>query len=224
MLVPVVSASCSRSDRASGARVHDSPHRRDQDALRAGQQWPGALEYAIRNARHFVLLIGPKTHESNWVRKELQLARKTGKATIIPVVIGANLGELENEFPRVSAISRLPSVAPRGGTSAVVRSAILNRTIAIVGQSLRMPDTGQAERRRPHCPSRGGGLANDRRSVLPALQKRGCDQRRCLSHSGMLGSSIAYESWNDSSNVGPMPRFGDDQRRPGVRFDVARRR
>jgi hypothetical protein len=64
---------------------------RDQEALRPGLKWWPTLQRAIARSRHFVLLIGASTHESPWVRREVQYAIEKG-VKIIPVVTDGAIG------------------------------------------------------------------------------------------------------------------------------------
>jgi TIR domain-containing protein len=108
-------------DEASARRLSDSLARlginvfRDHEALRPGQEWPGALEHAIRSARHFVLLVGRHTLERPWVKKELRLALGSKRITIIPVLAGGKLEDWETEFPGLSAIQALEYGSPSWG-------------------------------------------------------------------------------------------------------------
>jgi hypothetical protein len=60
---------------------------RDKEALRAGEEWWPALQRAIARSRFFVLLLGTKTNDSEWVKRELAVAEKEG-IPIIPVLAG----------------------------------------------------------------------------------------------------------------------------------------
>ncbi len=65
---------------------------RDQEALRPGQRmWP-ALSDAVERAKNLILLIGPTTHKSQWVKKEVRHAIEHS-TNIIPILAG---GSLEN--------------------------------------------------------------------------------------------------------------------------------
>lgn len=69
---------------------------RDEDALKAGDKWWDVITDAISRTRRFVVLIGPTTHESEYVVKEVRLALQNNKV-IIPVLAGGRIedwGEL----------------------------------------------------------------------------------------------------------------------------------
>ena len=117
-----VFVSYDRRDNLSRARrLSDSLARRgmnvfrDQEGLRTGQHFPPALAHAIAGARHFVLLIGPHTHESGWVKEELTLARTNRKCTINPVLAGGDLTSWEHEFPGLSTLHAREYADPSWG-------------------------------------------------------------------------------------------------------------
>jgi hypothetical protein len=86
---------------------------RDQEKLRAGQKWWPVIRRVIQRSRFFVLLIGPQTHESEWVRKELACARRLGsRITIVPVLAGGSLRSWEREFPEISRLHALDFGTP----------------------------------------------------------------------------------------------------------------
>ncbi len=67
---------------------------RDKEVLRAGAKWWPALKGAIARARHLVVLIGSKTGDSTWVKKEVEHASGKG-VNIIPVLLSAELPDWE---------------------------------------------------------------------------------------------------------------------------------
>jgi len=75
---------------AAALQAHGRNVFRDQEALRAGQRWWPTLQRAIGRARHLVVLIGPTTHESTWVTREVRHALRK-KVHVIPVVMGGSL-------------------------------------------------------------------------------------------------------------------------------------
>jgi hypothetical protein len=116
-----VFVSYDRRDLTTARRLSESLARRgisvfrDQEGLRAGQQWPRALEHAIRKSRHFVLLVGRHTHESSNVKKELRLALEDSRTTIIPVLAGGRLEDWETEFPGLSTTQAPECGSPSWG-------------------------------------------------------------------------------------------------------------
>lgn len=74
----------------------------DQDYLRTGDSWPEEIESAIRNADAFVLVVSPQALESDWVKRELEHARKT-KTPILPVVFGETVfpGWFQRQFGKI---------------------------------------------------------------------------------------------------------------------------
>ena len=63
---------------------------RDKEKLRAGDKWPEVLKLAVERARCVVLLIGAHTHESDWVRREIDHARQKD-VRVIPVLFRGNV-------------------------------------------------------------------------------------------------------------------------------------
>ena len=87
-------------------------HLRDQEALRGGQHFPEALARAVQNARHFVLLVGTHTHESEWVDEELRLACQNDKTTIIPVLVDGELKTWAARCTRLGNVHTLTYNSP----------------------------------------------------------------------------------------------------------------
>lgn len=68
---------------------------RDKEALRAGDEWWPALKRAIGRARLLVVVIGRTTHDSDWVKREVQHAIRGG-VNVIPVLAGGTLDHWTN--------------------------------------------------------------------------------------------------------------------------------
>jgi hypothetical protein len=77
----------------------------DQQALPGGSTWRREIYDAIEGARHMVVLLGPKTHESEEVRGELNHAFECG-TPVIPVLVGGKLEDWE-DMPRLCALHAL---------------------------------------------------------------------------------------------------------------------
>ncbi len=78
---------------------------RDQEALRGGQMWASVLENAVSRSRCLVLLMGAKTHESAWVKRELKYALDNN-VRVIPVLAGGKLNKWD-DFPNLSGIQEI---------------------------------------------------------------------------------------------------------------------
>jgi hypothetical protein len=79
---------------------------RDKEALRGGEKWWPALKHAIKRSRYFVVLLGAETHTSDWVKKEIQVARENG-VRLIPILAGAKTRDWKDILDR-HALSLLP--------------------------------------------------------------------------------------------------------------------
>jgi hypothetical protein len=92
-----VFVSYQNSDASKAARISETLQTsgvsvfRDKEVLQGGQRWWPELKKAIARCRYFVLLIGPTTHKSDWVMRELKYAIQK-KITVIPVLAGGHLG------------------------------------------------------------------------------------------------------------------------------------
>ncbi len=77
----------------------------DHVSIKAGSNWETVLLNAVRRSRCVVVLIGKKTHESEWVKKEVNEAISMG-VSVVPILIG---GSLDNwvELSQVQAIKGL---------------------------------------------------------------------------------------------------------------------
>lgn len=67
---------------------------RDKAVLKAGARWWPAIKRAVARARHLVVLIGPTTSDSTWVKKEVEHAHREG-VNIVPVLLAAGLPDWE---------------------------------------------------------------------------------------------------------------------------------
>jgi hypothetical protein len=100
-----------RSDQLFATRLADSLRSlglsvfRDQESLRGGSEWRESIDNAIEGARDVVVLLGPKTHGSEEVRRELEHAFKCG-TPVIPVLVGGDLGAW-TDMPRLRALHAL---------------------------------------------------------------------------------------------------------------------
>lgn len=60
---------------------------RDLEGLRGGDRWWPTLKRAITRSQRLIVLIGPTTHESIWVRREIQHALDNG-VWVVPLLAG----------------------------------------------------------------------------------------------------------------------------------------
>jgi hypothetical protein len=82
---------------------------RDVTSLRAGEDWPAALERAARGADCVVVLVSPAAADSDWVRREVGWATAELKVgglveRIIPVVMP---GGGWDDFPELARFQRV---------------------------------------------------------------------------------------------------------------------
>lgn len=52
--------------------------------LEVGGEWRSELENRIRESKYFILLVGPTTFDSDWVRREIDIAAEAG-CIIVPI-------------------------------------------------------------------------------------------------------------------------------------------
>lgn len=78
---------------------------RDRVSIPGGEIWESAILDAVEHARCLVLLVGKDTHNSIWVRKELERALEKN-VFILPVLIGGNLDDW-SEFGQLKRLQAL---------------------------------------------------------------------------------------------------------------------
>lgn len=79
---------------------------RDLEGLRGGDRWWPTLKRAITRSQRLIVLIGRTTHQSIWVRREVQHALDND-VRVVPVLAGGELrrwGALGEQLPRRHAL------------------------------------------------------------------------------------------------------------------------
>lgn len=77
----------------------------DHVSIKAGSDWQRVLLDAVSRSRCLVILIGEKTHQSDWVKKEVHYAI-SNRVPIIPVLIGGSLNNWQGiaKLPQIQSI------------------------------------------------------------------------------------------------------------------------
>jgi hypothetical protein len=79
---------------------------RDQEGLRGGDKWWPVIQRTISRSQRLVLLIGRTTHESTWVRKEVEHAFDNG-VRVIPILSGGDFQSWGEPGKRLSSLHAL---------------------------------------------------------------------------------------------------------------------
>ena len=126
-------ASCGRLAIGPGGRVVSAASLRralelrgvavwtDSRELTSGDLLPPAVQAAIKNAPHFVVLLSPNARGSKWVMKEVRYAlevrkKRTDGYKVIPILLdGFELTELELWFPEEPVAERIGGVFSTSG-------------------------------------------------------------------------------------------------------------
>ena len=89
---------------------------RDLEGLRGGDCWWPTLQRAIGRSKRLIVLIGAKTHESEWVRREVEYAFAEN-VRVVPVLAG---GEFRRWGTLGERLSRLHALDWAAGLEAVL--------------------------------------------------------------------------------------------------------
>jgi len=92
-------------------------------SINAGDEWEPLLEKKVQESKFLVCVIGEKTLESEWVKKEIGWAEEAG-ATIISIWHGCDIDE--NTLPALKARHRIKVMAENATEYEVAISKMLN--------------------------------------------------------------------------------------------------
>jgi predicted nucleotide-binding protein len=169
----------------------------DVSNLQPGESWDSAISDALESSVGFLFFVSPRSLQSEWIRRELQIATTTADRLLIPVILHRQL-----DMPPELATWQYLDLSGRPTDEQVMSAAV--RVADAVETYLRSTPAPRTPVAKADAPAIAADLARELRSPSEPAEERGLPRSVFVVHGHSDKALVELERFLISIDVEPV--------------------